>query len=187
MRSAKVLILIAAAMVPLAFSAGARGVAITSPVNTPFTGEFKSASAGHVVLDNPIARIECQSTLNGVVDGHGTEESSASVSGLSFTPCTNSWHVTVVTGGGFSFQGIGGNIATVRSTGATIEATRFGITCRYATSNTDVGRLTSGTLADLHLEGAMPFHGGSALCGSSATTWTGAYVVTNPMSLTIDP
>lgn len=56
----------------------------------------------------------------------------------------------------------------------TVEATRFGITCRYANSQTDYGQFTGGSTATVHFAAAIPFHGGSGLCGSSAITLSGS-------------
>jgi len=78
--------------------------------------------------------------------------------------------------------------ATLTSNGATVEATRLTVTCRYKTENTDVGRITgsanrSGQTATFHIEGKIPFHSGSGLCGENPTTWTGSYLVNTPMTL----
>jgi hypothetical protein len=168
-------------------AASASATSLTSPSGTIYTGEIKAESEGHVVLDNPIATIECASNAVGKVESHGEGVATAvSLSSLAFTGCTNSWHVTVVSAGSMQINSTGGSNGTVTSTGATIEATRFGITCRYATSGTTIGTLTGGTPATLHIEAAVPFHSGSFLCGAAAVSWTGSYKVTSPSTLLVE-
>jgi len=145
---------------------------------------------GHIVLDNPIAKIECTSNLLANVESHGTGVTvKGKVTLLQFgspTPCTNSWHVTVISGGSLEIHAIGGGNGTVTSSGATIEATRLGITCRYATSGTDIGTLTAGIFGEIDISAAIPFHSGSFLCGSGATTWTGQYALSGPTNVSVD-
>jgi hypothetical protein len=163
------------------------GTTITSPTGTPTTPTIKAESEGHVVLDNPIAKIECATALEGKVEGHGKEAvASGNLSSLSFTGCTNSWHVTTIAPGELAIEWASGYNGKVTSTGATIEATRFGITCRYRTEGTPIGTITGGSPATLHLAAALPFHSGSFLCGSGATALTGSYKVSSPSSLHID-
>jgi hypothetical protein len=191
MKYVKILSSLAAIAAALAsFAGNASATVFTAPAGTTYTGPVSLESEGYVPIDNPIAAIPCVSNAGGTVGQHGAGVTAIAVlSNLSFTNCTNSWHVTVVSPGWLEFHALGGGRATVTSTGATIEATRFGITCRYATSSTDIGELTpasfSTTHATLDIKGALPFHGGSGLCGSGATTWTGSYKVTTPTGLSI--
>jgi hypothetical protein len=177
-----------AAAAMMAFAAGASATTVTSG-GTVFTGALVSEAEGHVILDNPIAAISCASKVEGSVEQHGEGVTAkGNISALSFTNCTNSWHVTVVSAGSLEVHPIAGSSdGTLTSSGATVEATRFGMTCRYATSSTDVGRVTAGEHATLDISAAIPFHSGSGLCGSGATTWTGSYGVTAPTNLTVDP
>lgn len=178
----------------MAFAAGASATTITAPAGTAYTGTIKASAEGHAVLDNPIAKIECASTVEGKVEKHGSGINAAGkISSLTFgSPvgtCTNSWHVTVVSPGEITIQVISPGVGTVFVHGSTVEATRFGITCRYATSGTHIGTLTGsifGGSPTFHILGEIPFHSGSGLCGSGATTWTGSYVITSPSTLTID-
>src|SRR6188472_4056675 len=179
------LLLVAASVLWMAVGTAAATV-VTSPPGTVYTSTIKAEAEGHVVLDNPIAKIECASAVEGKVESHGEGVTvGGKISALSFTGCTNSWHVTVVSAGSLEIHALGEGNGTLTSSGATVEATRFGVTCRYATSNTDIGTLTSGEPATMDINASIPFHSGSFLCGSGATSWTGSYKVTTPTSLTL--
>jgi len=191
MKYVKILGLLAVAAAALmAFAGAASADTATSPTGTTYTGEIAAEAEGHAVLDNPIAKIECASKVSGTITGHGAGKPvSGPISSLTFTNCTNEWHVTVVANGTLSVDNTGAGI-NVSSSGATVEATRFGVVCRYKTENTKVGTLTNSAtdtaLATMHISAAIPFHSGSFLCGEGATTWTGSYKVTKPVPLTID-
>jgi hypothetical protein len=155
------------------------------PPQTVYTSTIAAAAEGHVTLDNPIAKIECATAFEGKVESHGEGVTAkGSVSSLSFTGCTESWHVTTVTAGSLEVHETGSGNGTITSSGATVEATRFGITCRYATSNTSIGTLTSsyatGGNATIDVNASIPFHSGSIFCGTAATSWTGSYSITTP-------
>jgi hypothetical protein len=192
MKYVKVLGLLAAAVAALmAFAGTASATQITSPTGTLYTGTVHAVSEGHVVLHNPIAKIECESTVDIGSLTHGVGVTAkGTISSLSFTGCTNSWHVTVVTGGELEIHpdtpGGGQYDGTLTSSGATVESTRFGVNCRYSTSNTEIGTLTGGAHATLSISAAIPFHNGSPLCGSGATSWTGSYTIDSPTSLYVD-
>jgi len=162
----------------VALPAVAQATTVTSPTGTVITGEKEGKSEnGHVILHNPIAKIECASELNGPIESHGAGvTATGKVKTLSFTTCTNSWHVTVVAAGTLVAHYTSGYNATVTSSGATIESTRFGTTCRYLTSETDFGTATGGNPATLDIAASIPFHSGSGLCGTSPTVLTGTYV-----------
>lgn len=180
------LLIISAALMALAVTASADSV--TSPTGTSYTSELNAAAEGHVVLDNPIWKLECTSTVAGKVEGHGVGiPASGNISSLIFTNCTNDWHVTVVSAGSLSVKGIEGSYnGEVIASGATVETTRFGISCRYLTNSTKIGLLTGGSPGTMHIQSSIPFHSGSFLCGSGATTWTGSYKVASPNSLYVD-
>jgi len=152
---------------------------------------MEAAAEGHVVIDNPIAKIECASNMKGLVNTHGVGVAARIVLetltfGSPVGTCTNSWHVTVVSAGWLDLHATSGGNATVTSTGMTIEATRIGVTCRYATTGTDIGTFTAGEHGTVDLSAALPFHSGSFLCGEGATTWTGRYKVSSPTNLSFD-
>jgi len=187
MKHVKILGLLAVAAAALmAFAGTASADTATSPAGTTYTGKITATAEGHAVLHNPIAKIECASTVSGPITSHGVGKPvGGTIETLDFTACTNEWHVTSVSGGTLSVNNEGAT-TTVTSSGATVESTRAGITCRYATNNTKVGTLTSGTTATMTISAAIPFHSGSFLCGSGATTWTGSYIVNTPDTLIID-
>jgi hypothetical protein len=178
-----------------AFSAALGGTAsatdLTSPEDTVYTSTIAATSEGHVVFDNPIAKVECESSVEGKVESHGEGVTAkGNVSSLTFTGCTNSWHVTVVAAGSLEVHPSEYGDGTVTSSGVTIEATRLGVTCRYATSNTSLGTLTGSYStegkATLDVDAAVPFHSGSIFCGAGATSWTGSYTINTPEFLTVD-
>jgi len=138
----------------------------------------------HVVLANSIANIECQSTTEGKPNSHGTGKPvSGPISTLTFTGCTNSWHVTVNAPGTLSVKANGVNHGgALTSNGANVTTTRFGVTCNYETSNTAIGTVTGGSPATLHIEASIPIAAGSSfLCGSGNAKWEGAYVTTSAL------
>jgi hypothetical protein len=193
MKYAKILGLLAVAAAALMAFAGTASATTITAGGVAYTNTIAASAENHVVLDNPIAKIECASSVTGKVESHGAGlTAKGNISALSFTGCTNSWHVTVVTAGSLEIHNISGTKdGTLTSSGATVESTRFGITCRYATSNTHIGRVTATPAgapehATLDISAAIPFHGGSGLCGGGATTWTGSYKVNTPTNLHID-
>jgi hypothetical protein len=176
----------AAASILWMAAATASATNIEAPEGTIYTGPVAAEAEGHVVLDNPIAKIECASTVEGEIESHGEGvPAKGNLSTLTFTGCTDSWHVTVVTAGSLSIEHTSGSDGDLFSTGATVEATRFGITCRYATNNTTVGTVTGGAPATLDISASIPFHSGSVFCGSGGTAWTGSYEVTNLAELQV--
>jgi uncharacterized low-complexity protein len=181
MKYVKILGLLAVAAAALmAFAGIASADSITSPTGTTYTGALTAESEGHAILDNPIAEIKCVGTAAGSVEEHKAGEKVSGAVHPTFTGCTNSWHVTTITGGTLKAEHSSGYNGIVYSDGATIEATRLGIVCRYVTKTTKVGTITGGSTATMHIQAAIPFHSGSGLCGEGATTWTGSYTVTAP-------
>lgn len=194
--------IVAVAAALMAFAASASATTITSPTNTVYTGEIHAESEGHLVFNNPIAKIECLSTIKGTIETHGPETTPhGPIASLTFTNCTNSWHLTVIATGSLAIHWTGNHMGTLTSDGATIEATRFGVICRYATEETLLGKLTDShtagapipvsdtapdTTATLPINASVPFHGGSALCGTKPVEWTGSYKITTPDRLYID-
>jgi len=194
MKYVKMLGLLAVAAAAMMAFAGTASATLITSEGSAYTGEIKAEAEGHAVLDNPISTIRCASTVAGTINSHGLgNTANGPITGLTFTGCTDDWHVTVVTSGtleGHYVAGINGGNVTLTSSGATVEATRFGISCRYATSNTHVGLITSSvntnSTATFDINASIPFHSGSIFCGSGATSWTGSYSITSPMNLNVD-
>jgi hypothetical protein len=180
-------LLVAAAAALMAFAGTASADSVTSPTGTTYTSTIQTAAEGHTVLDNPIAKIECASTTEGKVEGHGAgKEVAGKFSSFTFSNCTDGWHVTITLLGGWVIHWGSGYFGIYRSTGLQIVATRFGVECRYQTSNTNLGTVTGGSPATVDVSASIPFHSGSAFCGSGATAWTGSYKVNTPSSLFVD-
>jgi len=148
------------------------------------TGSLIAESEGHVVLDNPVGKIECASKVEGKVESHGEAVTAGgNISNLAFTSCTSGWHVTVVSPGSLEVHWTSGANGTITSSGATVGATVGGIACNYKTNSTDLGTLTGGSPATLDINASIPFHNGSIFCGTSNTLWTGSYKITSPEEL----
>ncbi len=140
---------------------------------------------GHVVLANPIANIECSSTFEGFITSHGAGKPvEVELTSLSFTGCTNSWHVTVTALGTLSISWTSGHNGTVVSNGIKMATTRLGINCNYETNGTDIGLLTGGNSATLDISASITLASGSGLCtkeGTSSAKWSGSYVTTGAL------
>ncbi|HEU4737663.1 MAG TPA: hypothetical protein VFS54_01135 [Solirubrobacterales bacterium] len=183
----------AAAMMAFAASASATYVTTTTggAVATPSLHAVNEG--GHVVLANAIANIECSSTAEGKVESHGhtvvesktkldNVPATGKLSSLSFTGCTNSWHVTVTANGSLSVNWTSGHNGTATSTGTKVTTTRLGVTCNYETNNTAIGTVTGGATATLDISASIPIASGSSgLCGSGNAKWSGSYVTTAPL------
>ncbi len=168
----------AAALMAFATSASATSVTTTTGGAAATPTIHAVNDSGHVRLANAIANIECQSTAEGKVESHGSGFSTGgSISSLSFTSCTNSWHLTIenVNGGFgvFTFEYTSGHNGTVTSTWTRVIATRLGITCEYETFLTPIGTLTGGNPATLDISASIPIVGGSPLCGSGSANGQG--------------
>jgi hypothetical protein len=172
----------------MAFAGHASATTLTSPTGTVYTGPVEFQSEGHSVTHNPIAVIECNSTFRFNVETHGSGVTAGgAVNHMVTGPCTNEWHVTVVSAGTMKVHWTSGYNGTLTSSGITVEKTRFGISCRYATNNTTIGTVTGGSPATADISGTMPFHNGSLFCGSGGTGMTGSYKLVTPTSLYVDP
>jgi hypothetical protein len=193
MRHAKMLGLLAvAAAAMMAFAATASADTVTTTVETPPQGQLHTFTTptihtenegGHVSIQNPIATISCQSTIETTVTTHPSGQPvGIHISHLTFTGCTNSWHVTTVTAGTLSLEASTGALT---SNGAKVDTTRFGVTCVYETSNTPIGTVTGGSPATLHIEASIPLNDpeSGALCGSGNAKWEGNYVTTHRLHL----
>ena len=196
MKYVKMLGLLAVAAAALmAFAGSASATTITSPTGVTYTGEIHAENEnGHVKLENPIAKIECASTLVGHIERHGSGVTAGGkITTLDFTGCTNSWHVTTTLAGELEVHYVSSGVGTVTSKGAKVDTTRLGVTCVYETSDTHVGTLTDSHITKstptIHVSTEIPINASesSGLCGSGKAKWAGAYTVTTPMELFIDP
>lgn len=160
---------------------------LTSPTGTFSTPAIEAESEGHVTLDHPIANIQCVWAFKGSTESHNTKEgTTVPLSSLSTSGCTESWHGTTVAAGKLTILRTSGYNGKVTWTGATVEMTRLGTTCRYKTENTTLGTLTGGSPATIDIEAKLPLHSGSPLCGEEAYSLTGSLKVTSPSSLYVD-
>ncbi len=196
MRYVKIFGLLAVAAAALmAFAGSASATTLTSPLGTTYTGEIHADNEnGHVKLENPIAKIECASTVSGHIERHGTGVTvGGKITTLDFTGCTNSWHVTSIANGELELHYVSAGVGTLTSTGAKVDTTRLGVTCVYQTNETHIGTATDSSItkgtATLHVSAEIPINSteSSGLCGSGKAKWEGAYTVTTPMELWIDP
>jgi hypothetical protein len=189
----------AAAMMAFAASASATYVTTTTGGSAATPAIHAVNEGGHVTLKNPIANISCSSTSQGSVesDGHEIEETedktkhtvltsapaSGKISELTFTGCTNSWHVTTLAPGSLSVTHTEGHDGSLTSSGARVSTTRFGVTCVYETNNTPIGTVTGGNPATLDISASIPLdaEASSGLCGSGNAAWEGSYVSTSAL------
>ncbi len=187
MKYVKILGLLAVAAAALMALAGTASATI---VKTETSGAAATPTihavneGGHVSLQNPIATISCSSTVEGKVESHGSGVTAkGNITTLSFTGCTNSWHVTAVAGslGSLEVHWTSGYNGVLTSSGSKVDTTRLGVTCVYETNNTNIGTVTGGSPATLHIEASIPINGAesSGLCGSGNAKWEGNYVSTS--------
>jgi hypothetical protein len=177
-------LLTVAAVAAMALATGASATTVaTTTGGAAATPTIHAVNEGaHITLHNSIANISCTSTVEGTVESHGAGVTAAgNVATLSFVSCTESWVVTTVKSGSLELHYTSGHNGTLTSSGMTITATRFGISCSYATSNTDIGTLTGGNPATLDIGASIPRHSGSFLCGGSSAAWTGSYQTTSAL------
>jgi hypothetical protein len=178
-------LLAVAAVAMLAFAASASATSVTTTTGgaaaTPTIHAVNEGS--HVVLKNAIANIECTSTVEGKVESHGAGIT-VTLSGqkLDWPVCTNSWHVTTEKIGHFLLHWTLAHRAVLTSDGAVVKTTRFFVPCNYETKNTEIGTVTGGATATLHIEASIPIaEGSSELCGSGNAEWSGSYVTTSAL------
>jgi hypothetical protein len=160
---------------------------LTAPTGTIATPTLKAESEGHISLDHPIAKLQCNWSFEGTVKSHGEENNvKVPLSGLSTTGCTEDWHATTVTSGELEIDWSSGYSGTVVWTGGTVDMTRLGTIFRYKAENMHLGTLIGGSPAKLNISGKMAFHSGSPLCGEEAYSLTGSLKVTSPSALFVD-
>jgi hypothetical protein len=194
MRSLKIFSLLAlAATTMVVFTSSVSAATPTSPAGTTYEGKLHATSESHLTITNAITNINCNSTLEGEVEPSGSGEPiGVPLSSLSFTGCTDSWHVTVTSPGTLELHGIpGSKNGTVTWSGAKIQTTRFSVPCNYATSAADVGTLTgsktTGGTATIDLSGQLVLESGnSEVCGKASGALTGSLSVATPDYLDVD-
>jgi hypothetical protein len=188
------LVVAATAMMAFAANASANTVTDASGNGTPNIHSVSEEDAvdavpgtNHVLLHTDIVDIKCESTVEGDVTTHGSGvTTSGAIDVLTFEPCTDNWVVHVVSKGTLEIHTTsttGHGTGTLTSSGATVVATRFGVSCGYRTENTHIGTVTGGSPATLHIEASIPRHSGSFLCGGSNANWTGSYVTTETLKM----
>jgi len=187
MKYVKILGLLAvAAGAIMAFAGNASATSVTSTTGgatTTPTIHIVNDNGTHIVIDNSIKPIECQSTLELKFESHGTGVTAkGNVTTATFFDCTNDWHVTTMKPGNLELHWTSSHSGTVTSSGWNLTATRSGITCNYETNNTDFGSFTGGNPATIHVESFISLAAGSSfLCGSGSAKWVGAYSTTAPL------
>jgi hypothetical protein len=174
-----------AILATMAFAASASATSVTTS-----TGGAAATPAihavnenGHIFFENAWITVPCSSTLEGDIESHGAGlPASGAIDHLTFTGCTNSWHVTTINPGSFSITHTSGHNGTLVSNGARIEMTRFGIKCVYETNNTHLGTLTGGNPATLHIDAFLLLDEdvSSGLCDLAAA-WFADYVTTSAL------
>jgi hypothetical protein len=180
-----------AAAALMVFAGSASATTLRGP-NGESTPTFHMVHEGtHVILNNPVAKLECNMTYEASITTHGTGITSGGpMSTLTMTNCTNSWHFTTVAPGRLEVHYVSSGVGTLTWSGTTISSTRFGVICNYATNNTHIGTVTDSSItgggATVHINAQIPIHSGSsAFCGTGSTKWTGNFVTTQ--KLFIDP
>src|SRR5690349_21755610 len=141
---------VATALMALAVSASATSVTTTTGGGAATPTIHAVNENGHVKLANPIANIECSSTVVSNVESHGLgAPAEGKVVTINWSSCTNSWHVTTINAGTLRVSWTGGHNGTLTSSGALVQTTRLGVTCNYETGNTAIGTVTGGNPATL--------------------------------------
>jgi len=179
----------AAAMMAFAASASATSVTTTTGGAAATPTIHAVNENGHVTLANPIANISCSSTVEGAVESHGSGvPAEGTIKDLTFTGCTNSWHVTAIPNadgkyGKLSVTWENGHNGILTSSESRVDTTRLGVTCVYETKNTPIGTVTGGNPATLKIEASIPIDttASSGLCGTGNAKWEGSYVTTSAL------
>src|SRR6476660_3981483 len=123
MKYVKILGLLAVAAAALmAFAGSASATTITSPTGTVLgstTVIHAVNENGHVKLANPIANIECVSTVEGTISSKGAGVTAeGGISTLEFTSCTNAWVVKTISAGTLIAPWTSRHNSTLTSTGS---------------------------------------------------------------------
>jgi len=149
------------------------------PAGTSITAE----SEGKVRLDAQIGTIECNKSHLG---GKSTNAGGAAVNvtfnveSLSWSECNAT--VTVLNKGTLSIAHSSGSNGTLFGSDQEVTVVFDGFHCIFSTKNTNLGTVTGGTNATLHISGTLQRaigSGSGVFCGQTAP-WTGSYKVTTP-------
>lgn len=139
-------------------------------------------------LSNTSTSIEdtcTESTIKGSMSNSGITETvkiNVTTANLTFGGCA---HTTdVLEGGELEVHAIAGtDNFTLTAKGFKVTMILAGVTCTYtAGASTDLGTLTSGSMATMDINGIVNKSAGSFLCPSTAI-WEAAYTVTSPEPL----
>ena len=198
-----------AAAAMMAFAGSASATILTGSGCNAETGcaagtVIHAESEGKAVLDPPIGKIECNSTVEGEVTdpGSSTTTVKGKINTLKFEPCENGAVVTVLAKGTLEIhteykegkEQAKNNNGTLTSFGTEVTIEAFGFHCIFktnATAGTTIGTVTGSANtkgnAKFDISATIPRTGGrsGAFCGAEAQ-WTGSYKVTSPATLNID-
>lgn len=177
-------LLVVAAVLLMAFTGIASATTLTSPANTVFKGKFHAA-AGETTIHGVVTVVCHKSAMEGnVTDEGGTGKAVKTfLTSFSLSECTNGNHTIVEEAGTLELK-----TTTLYSYGAKIrvDITSLGIFCIYTTSGQEIGTVTGGTTAKIHVDSVkIPQTGPNMFCGSSGE-WTGSYVIDTPDTLLVD-
>jgi hypothetical protein len=185
---------VVAAMALMAFvgASAASAATLTSPAGTKLgVGAEIDASIEKgttLLLTAGFANVTCtESTVKGKITNAGGAgvPVSGNIETLTFSNCPG-WHVKVLKKGTLAIHGNG----TLTSSGAEVTVSPLegtSPTCTYVTNNTDIGTLTSGTPATMHINASLTKTASSGFLCASPAKWEGSYVVTTPGTLIVDP
>jgi hypothetical protein len=187
-RSLGLLAVAAAATMAFAASASADYITTTTGGSTPALNSETlhiATDGGHTIVGNDIAFIRCNWTLLAKIETHtgGTSRDAAegAISSLTFTGCTDGWHLTTTAPGSIWVDWTSGHNGTIYLDGTRIVATRFNVPCAYETHHTHLGSITGGNPATMHIEAFFPIdiESSSELCGEGDATVDGNFVTTS--------
>jgi hypothetical protein len=190
----------AMALMAFASSASATTLTCTNPPGTKVTcpaGTVIDASAeSSLTLHAGFANITCtESTVKGQITkpGSSTETASGPIETLTFANCPNA-KVVVIKKGTLEVhtdeEGVTNGNGTVTSSGAEVTVETAGITCTYATNNTDIGTLTgssvTGSTATFDINAELTRVAGNIFFCATPAHWEGNYKITEPDWLDVD-
>ena len=200
LRMAAVAVVAAVAMAMLAGSGTASATVLYNNIEDLPAGSEVSASlktGSSMLLKAGFANITCsESTFSGLTENTGGSSSTVRgrVSALSIGFC----NATVMVGSTFDvIKGVGdygefevhhilgtGN-GTLTGRAIEITVSLAGTHCVYRPLNSiDLGTITAGNPATIHINAKLPKSSGGFLCANPAE-WTATYTVTTPSTLTV--
>jgi len=179
-------------------SASATTLTCTNPPGTKVVcpaGTTIDATAGSSLnLKAGFANITCtESTVHGKTTntGSSTETVKGHIEGLTFGKCNAT--VTVIEKGTLEIhtdqEGVTDNNGTLTGSGSVVTVATGGISCTYATNNTDLGTVkgstSTGGIATMIINAELTKSAGGFLCANPAH-WEGSYEITTPAWLDVD-